>query len=74
MKLNIPVSFDLSQFEDAYNIILLILGVIAVLTALSCICRIFGWMEWVYKGLCCYCRRPRRKITEERTNLLRQEV
>ena len=32
MKLNIPVSFDLSQFEDAYNIVLIVLGVIAVLT------------------------------------------
>ena len=49
MKLNIPVSFDLSQFEDAYNIVLIVLGIIAVLTALSCVCRLFGWMEWVYK-------------------------
>lgn len=74
MKIDLPLTLDLTEWENTFNIILIVLGCILFLTILSCICRVVGCIEWVYKGLCCYCRRPKRKITEERTNLLRQEV
>ncbi len=74
MKIDLPLTLDLTEWENTFNIILIVLGCILFLSLLSCVCRLVGWMEWIYKGLCCYCRRPKTVNKEERSNLLRQEV